>query len=145
MNQAQEQTKGAQAKPNLEGVDRALDYLKSYITQQQAGFECMSREYNEIRDAYRDVSEKNAALHKTNAALRVGMRALAGKDPVPTGTVEAAQEVPQPKANPDKPLEERRGCVCGCGGVSVTILKEDELPDDLKAILAQIRGIQASL
>ena len=126
----------------LAGVEQALDYLNSFIVMQQAKAAKMQNEYNEIRDAYMEVSEKNTQQAKQLTALRIAVRELAGKDPAPTnppGTTEAAQEAPKPKGTPEKSFEERRGCDCGCG-VSVTILKEDELPVELQEILKQLRS-----
>ena len=109
------------------------------IDQQRADNAKLTREYNEIRDAYMEVSEKNAQQAKQLAALRIAVRELAGKDPAPTGTTEAAQEVPQPKDNPEKMFEERRGCGCGCD-MHVSVLKEDEVPEEVK-IMRMINSI----
>ena len=114
-----------------QGVIEELNLAKKSIAH-------ITREYNEIRDAYMEVSEKNAQQAKQLAALRIAVRELAGKDPAPTGTAETAQEVPQPKGNPEKTFEERRGCGCGCD-MHVSVLKEDELPSELQAVLKQIR------
>lgn len=122
----------------IAGMDQRITDQKGHLAQLSKDNAKLSREYNEIRDAYMEVSEKNAQQAKQLAALRIAIRELTSKDPAPTGTAETAQEVPQPKDNPEKTFEERRGCGCGCD-MHVSVLKEDELPPELQAVLKQIR------
>ena len=84
----------------IDGMEQRITDQKGHIAQLSKDHASIAREYNEIRDAYMEVSEKNAQQAKQLAALRIAVRELAGKDPAPTGTAETAQEVPQPKDSP---------------------------------------------
>ena len=122
---------------------RGMTHMARRLIQQLATQLLETQEQlEEVKRAYLETTALNVTLSKKVEALRVAVRELTGTEPKEMPDPEEAAkkrsgfsiEIDLPK---DKP--EEKECTCG-HHVEMTVLREDELPPELREVLAQIRA-----